>query len=304
MGHASVSGGGSGCTVVVGPFRGAALVPGGATGTREMGTLDPTHLVPRLDAILLTGGSAFGLAAADGVVTALEDRGEGFDTGVTRVPIVPAAVIFDLAPGRGRPGAAEGRAAVEAAGPSSAARDPVAEGQVGVGAGATVGKMAGPERASPGGLGSWAVSWRGWSVGALAVVNAVGDVVDEGGAIVAGARDGEGGFSDSTRLLREAGGGDMAELAGRNTTLCVVGTDAPLSRVDLHRLATGAATALPRRIRPVHTPFDGDVVFAVGTASNVRDLDPGTHLALGDLGRVALEEAILRAVDPDRRGAA
>lgn len=307
VGHALIPGGGSGCTVVLGPFRGGVSVPGQATGTREMGTLDPTHLVPEVDAVLLTGGSAFGLAAADGVMAWLAERDRGFDTGVARVPIVPAAVLFDLAAGRGRPDAAVGRAACEAASgrgrpeAGAAGSAPVDEGAVGAGAGATVGKLAGPQAASPGGVGSWAVPGPGWTVGALAVVNALGDVMDDRGTIVAGARNAEGGFVDGTRLLQEAGGGAMSDLAGRNTTLCVVATDAPLSRVDLTRMATVAGTALPRRIRPVHTPFDGDVVFALGTSPDVEDADPGTVLALGDAARAALEEAILRAVDPERR---
>jgi L-aminopeptidase/D-esterase-like protein len=164
-----------------------------------------------------------------------------------------------------------------------------------------VGKLSGFEAASPGGLGSWAEPGNGWTVGALAVVNAVGDVVDEDGTILAGARGEDGGFADSTRLLRERTGSQVAPLAGRNTTLCVVATDAPLGRADLKRLANAAATALPRRIRPVNTPFDGDIVFALGTSQEVERVDPGTVLALGDAARAALEEAILRAVDPDRR---
>jgi L-aminopeptidase/D-esterase-like protein len=295
--------------VVLGPFQGAACRLGQATGTRELPTLEAAHLVSRIDALLLTGGSAFGLAAAQGVMAWLEERGRGFDTGVARVPIVPGAVLFDLAEGRGRPDADVGRQACENAvsasvegGVERLRQVPVVEGRVGAGAGATVGKLAGFEAASPGGLGSWAMPGNGWTVGALAVVNAVGDVVDEEGTIIAGARADDGAFADSTRLLRERTNRQMANLAGRNTTLCVVATDAPLLHADLQRMAVAAATALPRRIRPVNTPFDGDIVFSLGTSPEAAEVDPGTLLALGDAARAALEEAILRAVDPVRRG--
>ena len=148
VGHATAAGGETGCTVVLGPFRAAVEVRGLATGTRELGPLDPHHLVPQAHGIVLSGGSAFGLSTADGVMAWLEEGGVGFDTGVARVPIVPAAVIFDLAPGRARPDAAVGREACEAASDA-----PVQEGRVGVGAGASVGHWLGPQGASPGGLG-------------------------------------------------------------------------------------------------------------------------------------------------------
>ncbi len=293
VGHATLPEGPTGCTVVIGPFRAAAHVAGMATGTRELDVLRPEHLVPTADAILLTGGSAFGLAAADGVAAWLSARGRGFDTGVARVPIVPAAVIFDLREGGPRPGPGEGRAACDAA-----RGDPVSEGRVGAGAGATVGKAAGRERASPGGIGSAAERVREWTVGALAVVNALGDVLDDRGRVVAGARGPDGGWLDSSRLLVEA----RAEVGGRetpsggNTTLAVVATDAPLSRVDLGRVARMAATALARRISPVATPFDGDVVFAVSTAPDERPLPLLDITALGVAARDALERAITRAV--------
>ncbi len=294
VGHATAPDRSSGCTVVLGPMRAAAEVRGMATGGRELGTLQPDHLVPAVDAILLTGGSAFGLAAADGVAEWLEARGCGYDTGVARVPIVPAAVIFDLAPGSARPDAAMGRAACD-----GASAGPVAEGRVGAGAGATVGKVAGPEAAMPGGVGTFALDAGSYTVGALAVVNALGDVVDAAGRIVAGARAQDGGFLDATALLRAWNGdaGEMADqVAGRNTTLAVVATDAPLTRVDLGRLARQAANALARRIRPVHTPFDGDVVFAVSTAGEAKAASSREILALGWTATAALEEAVTRAV--------
>lgn len=297
IGHGHAYGGQTGCTVILGPFRGAVEVRGLATGSRELGVLDPHHLVPRADAIVLTGGSAFGLATADGVMTWLEEQGRGYDTGEVRVPIVPAAVIFDLHAHATRPDAETGAAACDDARPGWPA-----EGRVGAGAGATVGKIAGPEHAMPGGFGAWAMDVGEYRMGAVAVVNALGDVVDRSGAIVAGAR-GNDGFMDSAALLRggAAGQGEMEDLtAGTNTTLAVVATDAPLSRVALGRLARVATNALARCIRPVHTPFDGDVVFAVSTAGEERELTSAEVLGLGAAAQHALEEAILRAVSKDR----
>lgn len=288
VGHAEVPGGGSGCTVILGPFRGAVEIPGMATGSREMDVLSPWHLVERVNALLLTGGSAFGLGAADGVMGWLEERGEGFDTGSGRVPLVPTAVIFDLAPGIGRPGPEEGRRACEVA-----SNGPVPEGRLGAGAGATLGKMRGMEAASPGGIGSTfrIVETRGMgegTVGALAVVNALGDVVGKDGKVLAGGGAGTvtGGFP-----------------AGTSTTLSVVATDLPLSRVDLGRVARMVATALPRAISPVNTPFDGDLVFVVSTGERVEHVSPEELLAVGVLGRDLLEESIRRAVSADLRDA-
>jgi L-aminopeptidase/D-esterase-like protein len=290
VGHAGDTEGGTGCTVVLGPFRAAADVRGTATGTRELGTLSPLHVVGRADAILLTGGSAFGLAAADGVVAWLEERGRGYDTGVARVPIVPAAVIFDLAVGRTdrRPDAAMGRAACEAAGIE------VAEGRVGAGTGATVGKALGPGRAMPGGLGTAAVSGAGHTVGALAVVNALGDVLDREGRIIAGALDEHGRFADCARLAREGGGGPLP--AGTNTTLCVVATDAPLDRTALRHLARAGSTAQARRLSPAHTPFDGDVTFAISPTEPPEPVSPRLLLALAALAAHAVALSIENAV--------
>jgi L-aminopeptidase/D-esterase-like protein len=302
VGHAEVPGGGSGCTVILGPFRAVVEVRGLATGSRELGVLDPTHLVSRQDAILLTGGSAFGLAAAEGVMAWLAERGRGFDTGVARVPLVPAGVIFDLAPGRARPGPEEGRAACDAA-----HEGPVSQGARGAGAGARVGKLGGPDRAMQGGVGSAATSVADWTVGALAVVNAAGDVTDRRGEILAGARGPGGEFLDSGRLARGMAGGsgfpgeaDPAVPApGTNTTLAVVATDAPMDRIGLARMARVAATALARRISPVHTPFDGDLIFALSTSEEERAMDPGEALALGVAACDALEESIERGVRRD-----
>lgn len=258
---------------------------GTATGARELGTLSPSHLVPSIDALLLTGGSAFGLAAADGVVEWLEDAGRGFDTGVARVPIVPAAVIFDLEvgdPGR-RPDAAMGRLACEAAGSGA-----LEEGRVGAGTGATVGKWAGADAVEPGGLGTWAGTTRGdHTIGALAVVNAFGSVVDGRGRVLAGAG-GSGRGPD-----REPA---TPPTAGTNTTLAVVATDAPLTRVGLQHLARAASTAVARRTAPAHTVFDGDVTFALSTADDAQVQPPEVLLEFTTAAVGALEHAVERAV--------
>lgn len=298
VGHAIAYGGRSGCTVLLGPFRAAVEVRGLATGTRELGVLRPDHLVPRVDAILLAGGSAFGLAAADGVMSWLAEAGRGYDTGVAKVPIVPTAVIFDLHRHHTRPDAETGRAACV----DARAGAPL-EGTVGAGAGATVGKIAGPDAAMDGGVGAWSAEAEGYRVGALAVVNALGDVLDAQGRIVAGARGPEGGFLGTAAILRRGGPrGQLPDVAaGANTTLAVVATDAPLTRVGLARLARVAGNALARRIDPVHTPFDGDVVFAVSTAEEEREIGADDVLALGAVAQHALEEAITRAVTEGNR---
>lgn len=314
LGHATDGEARTGCTVIIGPFRAACEVSGMATGSRELSTLSPLHVSPLAHAILLTGGSAFGLAAADGVMAWLEERGAGYETGVARVPIVPAAVIFDLAAGSSerRPDAGLGRAACEAA-----SADPVEEGAVGAGTGATVGKLYGLASSMPGGVGSWAVAGPGFTVGALAVVNAVGDVRDSDGRIIAGARRGDE-FVDTDRAIREGAllarpetdgiegvsGVGESPLPGTNTTLAVVATDAALTRNALQGVARVASTALARRITPVNTPFDGDVTFAVSTATEPREVTPELILTIGALAAHALEIAIERAVSPESRSRA
>jgi L-aminopeptidase/D-esterase-like protein len=295
IGHASDAQASTGCTVLIGPFRAVAEISGFATGTRELDALSPDHIVPRIDALLLTGGSAFGLEAAAGVVAWLEERGVGFDTREARIPIVPAAVIYDLAAGRPRPDAAMGRAAC-----SDAREDNVQEGRVGAGTGATVGKLLGRDHASPGGLGIGRAQAAGHRVLAIAVVNAFGDVLDGQGGILAGARGDDGAFVDCTRLLTSA---EMLPALWRpppapatSTTLVVVATDAPLTRIDLTRLARIASTALARRISPVNTPFDGDIVFALSTAIASAETAPIEVLALGAAATCAVDQAIVRAV--------
>jgi L-aminopeptidase/D-esterase-like protein len=303
VGHATDDEGATGLTVVRGvdgPFRAAAAVTGRATGTRDVGPLDPAHLVERVDAILLTGGSAYGLDAAAGVMRWMEERGRGFAVGGGVVPIVPAAVIFDLAPlGRfdRRPTPEMAYAATEAARSSG-----IAEGSVGAGTGATVGKTLGPAGAMKGGVGiAVAGDAAGPLVAALAVVNALGDVRDADGRIVAGARLPDGAFADATAAARGAAATRFPDAqGGRNTTLGLVALARPLPRVLLRQVAAAAAAALFRRITPAGTSFDGDVVFATSpldppdTAPAL--VAPRELLALEMLAAEALGRAVERAV--------
>ncbi|MGQ0560301.1 MAG: P1 family peptidase [Gemmatimonadota bacterium] len=293
-GHATHARGGTGCTVLLGPFRGACDVRGLATGTRELETLAPTHLVPRADAVLLTGGSAFGLAAADGVMAWIAERGGGFDTGRARVPIVPAAVIFDLTEERNAPDAALGHAACVAA-----SADPLAEGRVGAGTGATIGKVLGLAHAEPGGVGTYALRAGEFVIGAVAVVNALGDVLDFDGGIVAGARAADGSYIDSMKTLCTMSP-PAPTLPATNTTIAAVATDAPLSRSALQMLARAAACGIVRRIAPANTVFDGDVVFALSTSDQVHDVAAADLLALSAAAQLTLEHAILRAARAGR----
>jgi L-aminopeptidase/D-esterase-like protein len=307
VGHATDIEGATGVTVVRGidaPLRGGATVFGRAAGTRELNTLAVDHLVDRIDAVMLTGGSAYGLDAAAGVMRWMEERGRGFAVPGGVVPIVPAAVIFDLAPlGRfdARPTVAMAYDACDVAGPNE-----IAEGSIGAGTGATVGKIAGPSRAMKGGIGCSLESNGAWHVGAIAVVNALGDVRDAAGGIIAGARADDGPsasrlFIDTTRQLATVGPPD-SRLGGRfgaplptNTTLGVVATDAPLGRAELTQLARAAAAALFRRITPTGTSLDGDVVFALAPAVPPVPLGHAT-MAIEALAIAALEGAIERAV--------
>ncbi|HEX6966349.1 MAG TPA: P1 family peptidase [Gemmatimonadaceae bacterium] len=295
VGHAMDDAGGTGLTVVRGidgPMRAAAAVLGRATGTRELDALSPHHLVDRVDAILLTGGSAYGLGAADGVMRWMEEHGRGFPIGSGVVPIVPAAVIFDLAP-LGAFGARPTPAMAYTACEEARSAD-IAEGSVGAGTGATVGKAAGIERAMKGGIGCWVERADSLAVGALTVVNALGDVRDAAGRIIAGARADDGSFLDVQRVLARQGPGLAAPdaRAMHNTTLAVVATNALLTRVELMQLARAAGAALARRITPVGTSFDGDVIFAVGPHEGT----PASALQVEALAVRALEAAVERAV--------
>jgi L-aminopeptidase/D-esterase-like protein len=307
VGHATDNAGATGLTVVRGidaPLRAGAAVFGRATGERELNTVSPDHLVDRIDAVMLTGGSAYGLDAAAGVMRWMEERGRGFAVPGGVVPIVPAAVIFDLAPlGRfdARPTAAMAYAACDAAVPND-----IAEGSVGAGTGATVGKIAGPTRAMKGGIGGAIVQSGRWIVGALAVVNALGDVRDGTGRIIAGARADERptrpiAFADALRQVAIAAnaeprlGDRVATGAPTNTTVSVVATNAPLGRVELAQLAQAAGAALFRRITPTGTSVDGDVVFALAPTRPIETIG-NAQMAIEVLAVAALEEAIERAV--------
>jgi len=293
VGHWTSPDAATGCTVVLAPpagALGAVFVRGRATGTRELDPLRPNHLVGRAHAVLLTGGSAFGLGAADGVMRRLRREGIGFSVGPAGVvPIVPTAVIFDLAIGaRDRwPTPEDAEVACEQAGTD------VEEGSVGAGTGATVGKALGPAGTMKGGVGTWAVAAGEIVVGALAVLNPFGDVRDFDGSIIAGARGSDGGFADAARLLaRGAAPHSAFSRPGHNTTLAVVATNARLDRQGLYDTARMAGDALARHVTPVGTAFDGDVIFALTTGEV-----PVTHaLQVELLAQAALAEALVRGV--------
>lgn len=284
VGHATDSQAVTGCTVILCEQGavGGVDVRGSAPGTRETDVLRPMNLVERVQAVLLTGGSAFGLAAADGVMRFLEEKGIGFDAAVAKVPIVPAAVIFDLMVGdpRVRPTAEMGYAACRAASAGGCE-----EGSVGVGTGATIGKLLGLPSAMKGGVGTWAVELSGGVVlGALAVVSAFGDVLDdETGTILAGARDlATGRFLNTSRTLLTM---ERASGFATNTTLAVVVTNARLTKEEANKLAQLAHDGLARVISPVHSLYDGDTVFTLSSGdarSNLLSLGAGTVEAVAE----------------------
>jgi len=298
VGHWTDPVGLTGCTVVVPPPGNvaAASVRGGGPGTRETDLLQPQAHVEGVSAVLLTGGSAFGLAAAQGVVDWCERRGLGYGRFGRPIPIVPAAVLFDLAVGdwEARPGPAEGEAACLAA---TTADGP--QGNVGAGMGATVGKTAGPDHMTKGGLG-WAVVEAGpVTVGALAVVNAGGDVLDEHGGVLAGARvPGGARAALRERLAAPAGDGEVrpepAVPPGGSTTLALVATNAVLTKGEVHRVAVQAHDGMARAIFPVHTSFDGDTVFALAVPRVPAAMDLVAFLA---------EEALAAAIRAGVRAA-
>jgi L-aminopeptidase/D-esterase-like protein len=266
-------------------------VRGAAPGTRETDLLQPSNLVERVHAVMLAGGSAWGLDAAGGAMRWLEEQGIGLPVGPARIPIVPAAVLFDLYLGDPsvRPDAEAGRAACAAA-----TTDAPAEGNVGAGAGAIVGKIYGIEQAMKGGIGSASVRVNGVTVGALIACNALGDVIDpDTGRIVAGSRrtDGEG-FLDTRRALL-AGVPSRRMTPGANTTIGVLATDAVLTKAQAQRLATVGHDGLARTINPAHTMFDGDTLFALGTgASGIA----AEMMLLATMAAEAVALATVRAV--------
>jgi L-aminopeptidase/D-esterase-like protein len=301
VGHAALAQRASGCTVVLCEGEGAVCgvaQRGGAPGTRETDLLRPENWVSRVHAVLLTGGSAFGLDAAGGVMRWLEERGRGVPVGASletpmRVPIVPAAVLFDLWVGdaRLRPDAATGYAACQAAGSG-----PIEQGNFGAGAGATVGKLYGLPRAMKGGIGSAAVRLGGVTVAALVAANPIGDVLDEDGRVLAGARvsaESDALMHSNQALLRGDGPpAAMAAMRGTATTIGVVATDARLDKAQATQLASLAHAGLGRAISPL-TLYDGDTLFALstGTVGRVSDLS-----TLGALAAECVARAIRRAV--------
>ncbi|WP_343628845.1 P1 family peptidase [Roseateles sp.] len=286
----------TGCSVVLceaGAVAGIA-VHGAAPGTRDTDLLRPENTVQQVHAVMLTGGSAFGLATADGAMRWLAERGHGFAVGEIRVPIVPAAVLFDLwlHGVDTAPDGAAGRAACEAATASERSR-----GSVGAGAGATVGKLLGVERAMKGGLGMASVRVGGVTLAAMVAVNPVGDVVDAAGEVVAGTRGADGRPRSAVRALLD-GERPGGALAGSATTIGVIATDARLTKAQATKLAQIAHDGLAIAIRPVHTVMDGDVMFALATGAAEVDGD------LTLLGAVAAEVVARAIVDAVRAAAA
>ena len=294
VGHAANLEALTGCTVVLCEEGAVGGVDqrGGAPGTRETDALYPMHLVQKAHAVVLSGGSAFGLEAATGVVRYLEERGIGFDTRVAKVPIVPAAILFDLSLGdsKVRPDAAMGYAACQAA-----TDGPVAEGNVGAGTGATVGKILGLGRAMKSGLGTASINLGGGLVvGAIVAVNAFGDVVDpKTGEILAGARSlTGGGFADTLAVMKTLAGKTILRFAARgNTVIGVVATNARLSKEEANFVARMAHDGLARAIRPAHTMLDGDTIFALATGEKKADVN-----IVGAYAAEAMAMAIVRAV--------
>ena len=302
VGHAQDEEALTGCTVVL-CRKGAVAgvdVRGGAPGTRETDLLDPINLVQKVHAIVLAGGSAFGLEAATGVVRYLEEHKIGFNSGVAKVPIVPSAILYDLNLGRAdvRPDSAMGYAAA-----SSASTEAPAEGNVGAGTGATVGKMFGMGLAMKSGLGTASISLGGGIVvGALVAVNGWGDVVDpQTGQIIAGLRSGRAGplrvgkkdtFADTLSMMKSPTGRGLLALAARaNTVIGVVATNAGLTKAGATKIAQMAQDGIGRTVRPAHTMLDGDAIFALSTGTRKVDVS-----IIGAFAAEAMVEAVIRAV--------
>jgi L-aminopeptidase/D-esterase-like protein len=292
VGHSTLTERPTGCTVVLAEAGATAAVDvrGAAPATRETDVLDPVNLVQIAHAVVLSGGSAFGLDSASGVMRYLEEKKIGFEFGPAHVPIVPAAALFDLPVGNGliRPSAECGYRAATAA-----TTAPVAEGSVGAGAGATVGKAGGAAHAMKGGIGSTSLTLpNGLIVSAMVAVNAFGDVIDpDSGKVVAGVRAADGKtFADARAMLRAGavrfGGG------AQNTTLAVVATNARLTKTEAKRVAQMAHDGYARAIAPVHTPVDGDAIFVLATGSLAGTVDTGQ---IGALAADVIASAIVRA---------
>jgi len=299
VGHFTLAERPTGCTVVLTEAGAVASVDvrGGAPGTRETDLLNPVNHVQKVNAIVLAGGSAFGLDAATGVMRYLEERNFGYDVVIAKVPIVPAAILFDLFVGgkpKVRPTAECGYAAAQAA-----TDGPVAEGSIGAGAGATVGKMAGPERWMKSGIGTASITMAdGLVVAALVAVNAAGDVIDPAtGKIVAGVRTADGkGFADARVLLRSGGVGRPAPpRPAENTTIGIVATNVALTKVQALKVAQMAHDGYARAISPVHTPADGDTIFALATGAVAGPVEDARMGMVGALAAEVMADAIVRA---------
>ena len=294
VGHHTLTERPTGCTVILVDGTGATggvSQRGGAPGTRETDLLDPSNMVDRVNAVVLSGGSAFGLDAATGTVKWLEEHNIGWDVRVGKVPIVPAAILFDLGVGNNpkiRPTADCGYRAAAAA-----SNTVVAEGTIGAGAGATVGKSGGPGRSMKAGLGSYSITLpSGLSVGAIVAVNAVGDIIDpDTGKVVAGVRNPDGTFADARTLLRGGATGPQPR-AFENTTIGVVATNARLTKAQANRMALMADDGFARAIFPSHTNGDGDTVFALATGQWAGAAD---ITQIGALAADVMARAIVRA---------
>jgi L-aminopeptidase/D-esterase-like protein len=297
VGSITLPGGTTGCTVILVDGEGVpggVSQRGGAPGTRETDLLNPLNMVDKVNAIVLSGGSAFGLDAASGTSKWLEEHHIGWDVRVAKVPIVPAAILFDLPVGnnaKNHPGADCGYKAVDAA--STA---PVSMGTVGAGAGATVGKMGGPGTSMKGGLGSAALRMpNGLVVAAIVAVNAAGDILDpDSGKVIAGVRKPDGTFADARELLRS--GALMQRRAPRaveNTTIGLVATNAKLSKAEVSRMALMADDGYARAIFPSHTMGDGDTVFSLATGRWTGQVDVSL---IGALAADAMAKALVQAV--------
>jgi L-aminopeptidase/D-esterase-like protein len=292
VGHYTLTERPTGCTVVLveAGAVGGVDVRGSSPGTRETDLLNPVNKIEQVHAVVLSGGSAFGLDTASGVMRYLEEKGVGFDARVAKVPIVPAAILFDLGVGdpKIRPSADCGYRAATAA-----TAGPVPEGNVGAGAGATVGKLAGPGRSMKAGTGTAAITLPdGLTVAALVAVNAVGDIIDPStGKVIAGMRTEDGKSLADARTFIKTGALQKAR-AGQNTTIGVVATNARLTKTQATKVAQMAHDGFARAISPAHTPFDGDTIFALATGTQQGAVD---LLTVGALAADVMAEAIVRA---------
>jgi len=295
VGHHTLETRPTGCTVILteAGATGGVDVRGGAPGTRETDLLDPVNHVQVVHAVVLSGGSAFGLDVATGVMRYLEERNIGYETRVAKVPIVPAAILFDLGFGGDatiRPTADCGYRAAQAA-----TGGPVAEGNVGAGTGATIGKMGGPGRSMKAGVGTAAITLPdGLVVAALVAVNAVGDIIDPAtGRVIAGVRTPDGkGLADARALLRSGAVGRPGPRAGENTTIGIVATNAKLAKVEAQKMAQMAHDGFARAISPTHTPSDGDTIFSIATGAWEGEANVSI---IGALAAEAMADAIVRA---------